>query len=258
VLECVRSTVETRGVPERKSAFYRMWIYQRVPRNRWRVDDEDVAMVRASVAEAEQASEERDKDIGYATECLGWVLWLHGDLTEAAEQLAKSLALADRIGEPLLRDVSLRTLCLVELSRGDVEAVRALLPRSLAAAKAAHRRDYGHLAGGLAIACWLAWQDGRPDEVLRLAAEIEAGGSSSLSTDWVYLFPALAARLQFGEVAAAVTAARQIIDPSQQWLPDDLTGALAAAGDAWAAGDAGQTAAHLTRALDLATAHSYF
>ena len=64
---------------------------------------------------------------------------------------------------------------------------------------------------------------------------------------WVYLFPLIAARLQAGDVAAAVAAARQILDPAQQLLPDDLMAALDAACAAWDGGEAGQAADGLAR-----------
>ena len=75
---------------------------------------------------------------------------------------------------------------------------------------------------------------------------------------WVYLFPLLAARLQAGEIAEAVSAARQITDPSQQLLPDDLTVALAAACESWDQGDPARTARHLTEALAVARTRAYF
>ena len=56
--------------------------------------------------------------------------------------------------------------------------------------------------------------------MVRLAAEIEKHELSTFGSGamyrWVYLFPLLAARLQAGEIDAAVAAARQLIDPSQQ------------------------------------------
>ena len=114
----------------------------------------------------------------------------------------------------------------------------------------------------MACAAWLAWQDGQPDEVTRLAAEI---GQRELSTfgsgamyRWVYLFPLLAARLQAGELDPAVTAARALVDPSQMLLPDDLTAALTAASESWAGGKATETAKHLATALTLASKHAYF
>lgn len=262
VLEQVRPLLEARGGPARKTTFYRMWTLQRVLRNRLRADDEDLAALRASLEAAEHTGEDRDKDVGYSTDFLGWALWLRGDLSGAAEELTRALALADRIGESLLRDISLRTLCLTALRRHDVTAVRALLPQSFAAARAAGLGLDDHLAGSLAISCWLAWQDGHPDEVLRLAAEVESHDVVMLGfhdlSKWVYLFPVLAVRLRAGELAEAVAAARGIIDPSQQWLPDDLTAALAQAGAAWNEGDEAKATELLRQALDLARARGYF
>jgi tetratricopeptide (TPR) repeat protein len=234
---------------------------QKLLRNRLRVDEEDIASLRASVAFAERTGE--DKDVGYATDFLGWALWLRGDLPEATEELTKALTLAERIGETLLRDLALLSLSLTALRRHDIQAVRSLLPQAFAAARDAGSHMGGtRIAGGLAVAAWLAWQDGRPDEVMRLAAEVEKYERSSLGAsamyEWVYLLPLLAARLQAGETAEAVAAARRIIDPSQQVLPDDLTATLAAACESWDQGDPAGTARYLTEALVVARARAYF
>ena len=120
----------------------------------------------------------------------------------------------------------------------------------------------GRIAVNTSVAAWLAWQDGRPDEVLRLAAEIESldltNAGSGAMYRWIYLFPLLAAHLAAGATAEAVTAARRIIDPSQQWLPDDLTAALAGACESWDEGDPAQAAKRLTEALAIARARAYF
>ncbi|HXT93411.1 MAG TPA: hypothetical protein VN714_29630, partial [Trebonia sp.] len=165
-----------------------------------------------------------------------------------------------RIGETLLHDMALRSLCLTALRRHDIGTVRTLLPKSFVAVKAAGRLLGSHLAGTRAIACWLAWQDGHPDEVLRLAEDVESDDNifgSGAMYRWVYLFPVLAVRLRVGELDHAVTAAAAIIHPSQQWLPDDLTAALAGAADAWRAGNETETTERLTRALALAREHGY-
>jgi class 3 adenylate cyclase/tetratricopeptide (TPR) repeat protein len=260
VLERARPVLEARGAPVRKTAFYRIATMQKLVRNRLRVDDEDIASLRASVAAAERTGE--DKDLGYATDFLGWALWLRGDLTEAAAELTKALALGERIGETHLRDVALLCLSLTALRRHDVAAVRTLLPQAFAAAEEASGRIGSRSPGGLACAAWLAWQDGRPDEVIRLAAEIENSGLSVMSFGamyrWVYLFPLLAARLRSGETEEAVTVARRVIDPSQQMLPDDLTTALAVACQSWDQGNRAETADRLTEALALARALAYF
>jgi tetratricopeptide (TPR) repeat protein len=261
VLEQARPVLEARGTPARKTAFYRLCTMQKLLRNRLRVDEEDIASLRASIAFAERTGEE--KDVGYSTDFLGWALWLRGDLAEAAEELTKALELAERIGETLLRNIAVLSLTLNALRRHDVEAVRALLPQAFAAAREVGGDIGSRVAGSLAAAVWLAWQDSRPDEVIRLAAEIEEHDPSKLGISvmyrWVYLFPLLAARLQAGETGEAVSTARRIIDPSQQELPDDLTAALAAACESWdRSSDPAQTEQRLREALALAGARAYF
>ena len=267
VLERARPVLEARGNPARESAFHRLWVMQRLVRNRLRVGEEDIAGLRASVAFAELAGDE--KDVGYARDFVGWALWLRGDLPGAAAELSSALALAERIGETVLRDLALQSLTLTALRRRDTEAVRDLLPQAVAAAKAAGGpwqtggpRGTSRAAGGLAVAAWLAWQDGRPDEVIRLSAEVKQYEPALLGTGamyrWVYSFPLLAARLQAGETGEAVSAAREITDPAQQALPDDLTALLAAAGESWDQGDQAQAARYLTQALAVATTYGYF
>jgi hypothetical protein len=262
VLERVRPVLEAHGSPARKSAFYRFWTLQKLLRNRLRVEEEDLASLRAAIAVAEHSGEDRDKDVGYATDFLGWALWLQGDLPAAAEVEAKALNLAERIGETVLIDLALMTLTLIALRRQDTAAVRALLPRASAATREVGANFDGRIAANMAVAAWLAWQDGRPDEVLRLAAGIESldltNVGSAAMHGWTYLFPVLAVRLAAGATAEAVAAARRIIDPSQQLLPDDLTSALAAACASWDKGDQARAARHLTEALDLARARAYF
>jgi len=140
--------------------------------------------------------------------------------------------------------------------------VRVLLPQAFEASRAVGVNFDGHIAGNMAVAAWLAWQDGRPDEVLRLAAEIESLDLTNIGSGamyrWIYLFPLLAAHLAAEVTAEAVAAARQIIDPSQQLLAGDLTTALAAACESWDQGDQAQTAQHLKEALALARTRAYF
>jgi tetratricopeptide (TPR) repeat protein len=262
MLEQARPLLDAHGGPERQAAFYQLWAGQRILANRMQVDEEDFAALRIAIAAAEDTGEHRDKDTGYALAFLGWALLLRGDLATAKRELTRALTLADRIGESMLRDVALRSLCLTALRQHDVERVRALLPSTFAAAKDAGRPIDSHTVGSLAISCWLAWQDGQPDEVLRQAAEVEArdliAASFGIMYKWVHLFPVIAVQLQAGELAEAVAAATALADPKQFRLPDDLTTALAAAGQAWAEGDKAQTSALLTESLTLAYAYAYF
>jgi class 3 adenylate cyclase/tetratricopeptide (TPR) repeat protein len=255
-LERARPLLESRGTPTRRHVFHRQFAMQELIRHRFRVGDADIADLRCSVELAEQSGDE--KDIGYALYFLGWGLWLRGDLAEAQRQLEQALAMGERIGETHLMIVSVLALTLTALRQGDAEAVRTLIPRATAAA----RESSFYVAIVMAARAWLAWQDGHPDEVIRWAGEIAEFDLRTLVSGaryrWAYLFPLIAARLQSGDVAAAVAAARQIVDPAQQLLPDELMAALDTACAAWDLGDAGQAAEDLAGALRLAHDRRYF
>jgi tetratricopeptide (TPR) repeat protein len=257
-LERARPMLEARGTSARRHVFDRQIAFEGLIRQRYRVEDADVAGLRRSVELAERTEEEREKDLGYATYFLGWALWLRGELTEARERSEKALAMAERIGETHLRSISLMALILTALREHDPESVRALLPRATAAA----HDDSSVVSGVMACQSWLAWQDGHPDEVIRLAGQIEQFESATMAFGgrhrWVYLFPLIAAQLRAEDTAAAIGAARQILEPSQQLLPDDLMAALDTARAAWEAGEPDAAAADLAGALDLARDLNYF
>ena len=70
VLEAARPVLEAHGTPARRYVFDRLYTQQRLIRNRFQVDDADLARLRSSLQMAEHTGE--DKDLGYATHFLGW------------------------------------------------------------------------------------------------------------------------------------------------------------------------------------------
>jgi DNA-binding SARP family transcriptional activator len=260
-LDAARPVLAARGTPAREFAFYSILAAQRLIRNRYRADETDVDTMRKGLDAARRTGEE--KDLGYATYFLGWTFWLCGDLARAQEHLERALAMAERIGETLLLDKSLQTLVLTALRRNDVQAVRSLLPRAMAAAEMIGTAD--HTVGTKACQAWLAWQDRRPDDVIRLAGDneqIEPGSVGSIGScarfRWVYLWPLIAVRLAAAATAGAVAAGRQILNPSQQALPDELTAVLQAGCEAWDRGEPTVAADRLSAALALAHQLHYF
>jgi len=255
-LERARPLLQSRGTPARRHTFHRQVAMQELIRHRFRVGDDDIARLRRSVELAEQTCDE--KDVGYARYFLGWALWLRGDLTESQQELEQALALGKRIGERHLLLYSLLVLIVTALRQHDTEAVRTLIPRATAAAG----KDTVYVALTTAARAWLAWQDGHPDEVIALAGRVEDFDLGTLITGaryrWVYLFPLIAARLQSGDVAAAIAAAREIVDPAQQLLSDELMAALDAAVAAWDDGDAAAAEERLAGVLRLAHELHFF
>jgi hypothetical protein len=166
--------------------------------------------------------------------------------------------MGERIGERHLLSLCLLALTLTALRRHDTEAVRTLSRRAMAVA----RTDVMYVALIRAAQAWLAWQDGQPDEVIALAGRSAELGLGTLLSGaryrWIALFPLIAARLQSGDVAAAVAAAREILDPAQQLLPDELMAALDAALAAWDGGETAAAGESLASALRLAHELRFF
>ena len=71
--------------------------------------------------------------------------------------------MAVRVTPVLLRANSLWALALTALFNRDVEAVRSLASQALAAAEAVGYASYS--ASAKAYLTWLAWQDGRREDV---------------------------------------------------------------------------------------------
>jgi class 3 adenylate cyclase len=256
-LQAAQPVLEARGSPTRMFSFYHVRAIGRVIQNRYRVDEADIANMRKSEAAAEQGDD--DKDAGYAHFFVGLLLLLHGDLAEAQERLEVSLALAERIGESILLGESLLGLTLTALRRHDTEAVRSLAPRAMTAVSAmANPQRETEVQACLA---WLAWQDRHPEDVIALSKQIVAQRAANGSVSrygWVHLCPLLAVHLSAGNVAEAVAAGRQLLDPAQQRLADDLESTVAAACAAWDRGESELARTELAAALVLAHEHRYF
>jgi DNA-binding SARP family transcriptional activator len=255
-LAAVRPVLEAVGLPATKYSFYLHVVMARVMQNGNQADEADLADLRRGLAAAMHSEEE--KDAGYATFFVGQFLWLRGDLAQAGEYLERALAMAERIGESILLGKSLLGLALTALRRHDSEGVRALLPRVLAAADAMGDAEY--LAGARACQAWLAWQDGRRDEVIGLSGEF-AALMTPTRDPWAYyglihLWPLVAAHLDAGDVAAAIMAVRGLTRYAPP-LPADLADVIAAALAAWDPAQPGPARAHLADALARARTLAY-
>ena len=132
--------------------FYNMFALQRAREMRYRIDEETLTNMRAALATAEEGG--RQQDIALVLFGLGFVLLWYGDLAEAEQTMVASLAVADRIGDRVLRARCLCYLNVTALRNRDVEAVRSLAPQVMAAAEAASYLEY--VAAAKATMAWVA------------------------------------------------------------------------------------------------------
>ncbi len=169
-----------------------------------------------------------------------------------------ALSLAERSGDLILRASTLTLLAIAAIRPHDKSTVRSL------AVEAEVASEFVPSFGGAAKGClaWLAWQDGRPKDVVVLATE--AGEVSRtrrcplMIWKWVYIWPLVAAHLQDGAAALAVTAASELLETSQQRLPDELRSIVESACLSWDRGESHIARRNLALALEMAHELRYF
>ena len=251
VLAAARPVVEARGTAARRQNFYSTVAYQRERQTRYRIDDDILTNLRSALEAAREAGHERN--LAFAHFGLGFALLWHGDLAEAEELLLSSQARAEREGDLVLQTRCLCYLSVTALRRHDLEAVRSLAPRAMSAAAAASYPEY--VAAAKATQAWVAWRDGRFEDVVQWAGEaLELWGTTVVSYSWYWLclWPLIAVRLAGGQLADAVDAAGRLLLAPQQRLPDELESAVQAALEAWGFGDARLCEERLREAVTLA------
>jgi tetratricopeptide (TPR) repeat protein len=249
VVAAVRPVVEARGTPARKQAFHSNFAMQRMRETRYRIDDEILANCRAALA----AAQETENDNAGLLFLLGFCLLWYGDLVEAEEALEASLTIVERTGDVVLRARCLCYLNVTALRRHDVEVVHSLSLQAMEAAQAASYPEY--VAAAKATQAWVAWQGGRPEDVVTLAAEaLKLWETTVVSYSWYWLclWPLIAVRLANGQVAEALEASRQLLVPPQQRLPDELESMVQNAIGAWDIHERDLAGQRLGEALELA------
>ena len=258
-LEAAQPVLEAQGRPARQAHYFNNRAALRARQNRHRVDEETIALIRrAAAAVARETGDEAN--IAWMTAGLGWTLVLAGQFDEAQRLVEGSLANAERIGDAVLRGRCLMALTVAAVRRHDADAVRSLAPRALADCSANGFATEVALCN--ASLAWLAWQDRRHDDVVTRAikaTDLYRTGVGTFSyLKWLGLFPLIAVHLTAARVSQATAAAREMFEPAQQWLPDDLWSTLEAACEAWDHNEPDATERRLGEALEMAHRLDYF
>ena len=137
VLAEVGPVVEALGGPVQKQYFYTALLRNQLSKARHRVDEEIIATARAASRAVDEVCDYCEPVLRPPWPASGRklldparCLLLQGDLDEAEERLNAALAVADRVGEPLLHLRCLSHLPLTALRRHYAAAVAALVPQT--------------------------------------------------------------------------------------------------------------------------------
>ena len=248
VLSRIQPLVESRARPWQKAEFEVHMAGQRWRAGRFVVDDDIVAEVTAARSMAAEAGLDLEN---FHWHTLGFVLLLHGDLVQATLELDGALAAARRAGDGSLELAGLAFLAWAHLRGGDVAGVKHVLDESA-----------GLLSGTFptsgmvrAMAVWVAWKEGRVDEVEPLAEDALSRWRRCIVRYpfcWICLWPLIAARLAGGRDEDAMAAARDLVSPPQMRLPARLEAMVISAVAAWGASQHSVAVSRLKTALTLA------
>ena len=166
-------------------------------------------------------------------------LW-NDDLETAEAHSRSSLALARQYGDIVQEARSLTYLTLVYRKQGDMAAVRETAAHSLATAKMAELPEYIGMAK--ANQAWVAWHDkdwALAETYALIALETWSTLTphhASLSFKWAALWPLIGIKLRSQQTGTALNYARELLDPSQQLLPDEVTRIVEVAIQLWEQG----------------------
>lgn len=254
--------LERYGSPRQRRDHAQSIISMRLRRDRYVMSEEMISLARRNLAGS--LEEGYVPTIAVARFRLAFNLLWAGALQEAEEEATRALELTQRTGDSNLAARCLTYLTVIYRMREDVAAAHTFAERGLQAATELGMADY--VGAARANQAWLRWREGDRREAraharAALAAWEEVpAGSAPFMFQWLALWPLLALALEASAAARigeAVDYAHQLLDPSQQRLPDALTLPLADAVQQWEAGGAEAALTHLRQAVTLAGKTGY-
>ncbi len=258
LVEATRPVAESIPTGPAVALFYNALALLHLRERRHRVDGQIVAEFRQAVEaawapEPPALSYSRPERIRISLMAyFGIALTWHGELDEARRVYEQALMSAEREGSPGARGAVLVETAITEFRRGNVEAVRELLPEAQAAA--ATRGDSYHTVAAKGLEAWVAWRDGKMEEALALGAEAldrwrPYGGFRPYCFG---MFPLAGAHLATRKIDQAIATGRQLLDPKYAALPDELEAAVQASCDAWDRAEPERAGQLLADAIQLA------
>ncbi|KAA3658168.1 MAG: hypothetical protein DWQ04_25915, partial [Chloroflexi bacterium] len=233
--EQMRPVLDKYGLPVQRGFYFQRLMLLGYRRERYVLSPETIRHTQASLTAIEESG--HIGQIAFARFALGmshlWCGW-HGNLDEAECHMQMAQSEAEEISDVVLQSRILTYLTLIYRRRRDIDKVRDYLPRAMAASQKANMQQYiAQTQGNMA---WLAWVEGDLKKTQKMGqASLENCKSiPTIMPFWgMGLWPLIAANVQLGDIAAAVTHAQLLLDPRQLRMPEGVTAVLQQAIIAW-------------------------
>lgn len=194
-----------------------------------------------------------------AAQLLGSVLTFAKQFTEAEEHLLEAARLAEEAGDFGTKLIALANLTTVMRMMGDVARTREESERFLKFARSLGVMN-DMTATAIGNLAWVALREGdlaaakrHGTETVRLMNQFNPGFPGR----WIGGWPIIAVAVAEGDVPRALEYARDLLDPSQQPMPDDVQEAITVALSAEQDEAQGEPLQLLADALEVARTYNY-
>jgi hypothetical protein len=227
-IERIRPLIEEQGTPVQRAQFFQALAHMNVRRDRYRISDETLEYVSASLHAAEQQTDPNELALAHFS--LAFPLMFAGRDAEAEPHYAKAIALAERVGDAMLQARFLSYAAICQRRLGRAEETRAIAEQTLDIAEKQGLYDYAGVAH--ANLCWVA---------LRSDSDVEGPASRALNAwqrlppgypyplQWLARIPLAVQLSRTGRNLEALEQWRVLLEPTQHALPDALNDAIRAA-----------------------------
>ena len=253
LLQTIRPVVEAHGTAVQRAEFLESASMLGMRRGRYAMSVNTLEDQRAALLAWREAGDQGG--IANNQFNLGFCYLWRSELDAAERNFQAALKLATEIGHARTQTMCVTYQAMLQRFRGEVEAAQLLAEQSLAMSEQGGIRFYIGMAK--ANLAWAAVRRGWMDRGEVLGREALQNMSLVYPFRWAALWPLVGVALERQEEATALDCARQLLDPTQQRLPDEMTRALEAALAARDGGDASEANLHLRRAAEMAVGLGY-
>ncbi|GIK40907.1 MAG: transcriptional activator [Chloroflexota bacterium] len=242
------------GTAMQQAHFYSQLNQMAMLKEKYRLSAETVTLAQKALAYAQEAS--NAWQINHQHFGLGFNLLWHGDLAGAEAVLQETLALAGKLGDQWSQTQCLVYLTILYRLRGDTTQVGAYLPRLVEAGQTVGTPFY--MAVSQANTAWLHHRNGQFLSAQKEAlAALSTWDNSPYPFQWLAYWIVLAMALKQESLSEAIEAARAMLAPTQQKLPDDVTEALEMASQTWESDNGDIIQERLRQVVELAGQYGY-
>ncbi len=253
----VQPIIERHGTPAGRARFFLNIALMLMRRDRYVVSAETLSYLQAALTAGQESGDLNELALYQFNLGFGHLWRDEFDVAEAYIQTA--LTAAERIDGMWLRAACLTYLTLLYRRRGQIDDVRRLNVRGLAAAERGQYPQYIGMAK--ANLAWIAWYEGHFAEAQvygDAALDLWQQSSVDYPIQWAALLPLIGVALAQQQITEALAYARGLLGATQQRLPDALMVRIEAAIQAGeAATMKGVVRTHLERLIADAQALGY-